>query len=262
MLGLAVFGGGCGSWTNSSVEEEKEAHYLAGKNCLQSRDFQGALKAFEKSLLVIPSSASAHFQLGSLHANNFKNPAQAIYHYEKMLSLREDHYMAEQVKEFIRACKVKIASEVALLPGDPRPAEETAKLIREKEALTNQVAQLLGQISKLKLSLSRAMAHSGAANSGRNTAAASPELPAPPAGNRKVQPAMNTQTPDSPARREKPRFIKYVLREGDNFYSLGKKYRTSTAAIQRANPQMHPLRLRPGAVVNIPFSPTMTASAR
>ena len=43
---LFISGGGCGRFSTSSVDEEKEAHYLAGKNRLYSHDFEAAKAAF------------------------------------------------------------------------------------------------------------------------------------------------------------------------------------------------------------------------
>lgn len=268
LLAAVVLLGGCGPLSNSSVDEKKEAHFLAGKKYLVNRKPERALEAFEKSLLVIPNSASAHLELGSLYLEEeFENPARAIYHFEKMLRLREDHHMAEEVRNLIDKCKMKIAGEVMPLPGSTRTSEEMNRLLREKkkltgekEKLTEKVSQLQGEIDKLKLSLDRITApRSPSPNSGQENLLAGQNSP-PSAVNRALPTAENPANPSPP--RENRRFIKHILDRGDSFYALARKYGSSAKAIQRANPSMHPKRLQIGAVVNIPLSSTLTASTQ
>lgn len=265
LLASVFFGGGCGPLKNSFVDEEKEAHYLAGKKYRSNRQHEKALKAFEQSLLVIPNSANAHFQLGSLYLEEeFQNPARAIYHFEKMLRLREDHHMAELARDSIYDCKKKIALEVGPLTGDTKTSEEISQLLREnkkleedKEKLKGKVSQLQGEIGKLKLSL--ASPRSPSPNSGEENLFAG-QNPPPPAVNRALPTAVNPANPPTP--QENRRFIKHILDQGDSFYALARKYGSSAKAIQRANPSMHPKRLQIGAVVNIPLSSTFAASTQ
>jgi len=270
LLAAAVFGGGCAPLDNSSVDEEKEAHYLAGKKYLVNRKPEKAIKAFEQSLLAIPDSANAHFQLGSLYLEEeFQNPVLAIYHFEKMLRLREGHHMAKEVREHIYKCKEKIASEVMPLPGAAQTREEMKLLIQKNKSLTDEngklrekLAQLQGEIGKLKSSLERmASSRSPSPDSGEESLLAKAgRNSAPPAGNRLSPTAGNQENPPPPP--ENPRFIKHILNQGDSFYALARKYGSSLQAIQNANPSMHPKRLQIGAVVNIPLSSTFTASTR
>lgn len=267
LLASILFGGGCGPLDNSVVDEKKEPHYLAGKKYRSNRQHEKALKAFEKSLLVIPKSANAHFELGSLYLEEeFQNPARAIYHFEEMLRLREDHHMAELARDSIYECKKKIALEVELLPGDTKTSEKINQLLREnkeleenKEKLTEKVSQLRGEIGKLKLSLNGAASpRSPSPNSGEGNLLAGQNSPS--AVNRALSTRRNPENPPKP--RENPRFIKHILDQGDSFYALARKYGSSAKAIQRANPGMHPKRLQIGAVVNVPLSSTFTASTQ
>ena len=79
---------GCLPSGQSQMEEEKESHFLAGKNCVNSMDYTGAIEEFEKALRANPDSASAHFQLGWLCEEKEPDPAVAIYHYQQFLKLR------------------------------------------------------------------------------------------------------------------------------------------------------------------------------
>ena len=52
---------GCRPGATGQGDEQKDPYYLAGKNRLQERNYQGAIDMFEKTLDVNPRSASAHF---------------------------------------------------------------------------------------------------------------------------------------------------------------------------------------------------------
>src|SRR5688572_17325149 len=79
---------GCAPGNRGQVNEEKEPHFLNGRSLVNAMDYQGAINAFGKALEVNPHSASAHFELGWLHADKASDPAAAIYHYQRYLELR------------------------------------------------------------------------------------------------------------------------------------------------------------------------------
>ena len=256
---LFISGGGCGRFSTSSVDEEKEAHYLAGKNRLYSHDFEAAKAAFEKSLLVIPQSAAAHLELGLLNYEQFENYAQAIHHFERMLEFRPDHPVAERIKDQIQACKLALASEVTLPPVNKRIESEMKRLIQENEGLTNVIGQLRTQIVKLKDSLARKPLVAAADSvegvppqAGQSAGGGSPK----PQVARDPQPGGSSQG----TARQSRMFLKHVLKSGETFYSLARRYRLDHREIQKVNPNLRPTALKIGQVVNIPLS--QTASAR
>src|SRR5205823_8087398 len=87
LLGSVALGGYLPSG-QSALDEEKEAHFLAGKSRVGEMDFKGAIDAFEQALQVNPRSAAAHFELALLFEKRGTDPAGAIYHYEQYLKLR------------------------------------------------------------------------------------------------------------------------------------------------------------------------------
>src|SRR5437016_5796801 len=87
-LVLSVFLSGCLPSNQSRLDEEKEPHFLAGKNRFNRMDYQGAFESFEKALAVNPTSAAAHFELACLCEQIEADPAAAIYHYDRYLKLR------------------------------------------------------------------------------------------------------------------------------------------------------------------------------
>src|SRR5438876_11079874 len=90
---------GCVPSGQSQLEEEKEAHYLEGKNRVNSLDYKGAIESFEKALEVNPRSASAHFELALLYEKKNPDYAAAIYHFDRFLQLRPKSEYAQVVKE-------------------------------------------------------------------------------------------------------------------------------------------------------------------
>lgn len=262
LLAVLLFsGGGCGRFTTSSVDEEKEAHYLAGKNRLYSHDYRGALEAFEKSLLVIPKSAAAHLELGLLNYEQFGDHAEAIHHFERMLQFSPDHPVADRIKDRIQACKLALAAEVTLPPVNKRIESEMKRLITENDGLTNLVNQLKGQIGQLKNSLARATTPAtagqggGAIQSSRSAEGGAARVPEP-----RVNRMPNRREAQAPETRQARMHLKHVLKSGETFYSLARRYRLNFKDIQKVNPGLRPTALKIGQVVNIPLS--QTASAR
>src|SRR5215510_3682018 len=119
---------GCLDTARSQMEEEKESHYIAGKSCLNSMDYRGAIEEFEKALKINPDSASAHFQLGCLFEEKEPDPAAAIYHYQQFLKLRPHTDNAEWIQQRIANCKQDLAKTV-LLPMTPGAQHQLEQLI-------------------------------------------------------------------------------------------------------------------------------------
>ena len=82
----------------SQVDEEKEPHFLEGKERVNSLDYDGEIDSFEKALQVNPRSASAYFELGCLCDQRQSDPAAAIYHYMHYLKLRPNGENAERAR--------------------------------------------------------------------------------------------------------------------------------------------------------------------
>src|SRR6266403_3398345 len=107
---------GCLPTSSSQGDEEKEPHFLEGKNRLQAMDYPGAIESFERALEADPRSAAAHFELGLLYDQRETDPATAIYHYNSYLKLHPQGEQAERAKARISACKQELARTIALAP--------------------------------------------------------------------------------------------------------------------------------------------------
>lgn len=222
---------GCFPASQSQFEEEKESHFLAGKNCVNSMDYGGAVEAFEKAVEVNPRSASAHFQLGWLYEEKEKDPAAAIYHYRQFLKLRPNTDNAEVVRQRIVNCKQDLAKDVLPLPVAPGMQRELEKIAEENKNLRAENEQLKALVTSLK---QQAVTNSSASPV-RQTLSGN-EQRVLPATNRQVMPGSRT----------------YVIRAGDTAASIARKSGVKLDALLAANPGVDPKRLRVGKTLNIP----------
>ena len=66
MLMLCLALAGCTPTAESQMDEQRNPHYLAGKEKLGALDYKGAIESFERAVEDNPRSALAHFELGVL----------------------------------------------------------------------------------------------------------------------------------------------------------------------------------------------------
>lgn len=231
---------GCLPSGQDEFEEEKEAHYLAGKSCLSGMDYRGAIEAFEKAAEVNPRSASAHFQLGCLYEEKVPEPAAAIYHYERFLKLRPDSDKAEFVKQRVVNCKQDLAKLVMPLPipaGMQREfeqlAEDNKRLREDNERLR---AQLAGHPS---------MFLTNAPAPGVTRPVPNPASPAAGNSSRPLPPAAGGRVP-APVQRT------HVVRAGETPMSIARKYGVKLDDLLRANPGLDARRMPAGKKINLP----------
>src|SRR5262245_50115362 len=116
LLLLCVLLAGCRLGSSSQSDEQKDPYFLAGKNRLQERDYQGAIEMFEKALDVNPRSASAHFELGVLYEQQQADYAAALYHYGRATMLNSNASFAELSRQRMQECKRELAKSVVQTP--------------------------------------------------------------------------------------------------------------------------------------------------
>jgi tetratricopeptide (TPR) repeat protein len=78
MLCLAL--AGCTPTAETQMDEQRNPHYLAGKEKLGALDYKGAIESFERAVEDNPRSALAHFELGVLFEQREADYAAALYH--------------------------------------------------------------------------------------------------------------------------------------------------------------------------------------
>ena len=248
VLGLCVMAAGiavngCSPSDQSQTDEEKEPHFVLGKGRVNAMDYQGAVEAFEQSLEANPHSAAAHFELGCLFDEKVPDPAAAIYHYEQYLKLCPNADNAEVIRQRIYRCKQQLAADVLPLPSAPVAQQQLERLAEENRQLQDEVnkwrAYYASQVAAAK------------------TNAPAPDIittqpaPAQTAQNASV-PSGSTKTSRTanPAATARPRTHTVVA--GETAVGIARKYGVKLSALEAANPEMNPTRIRVGQVLNIP----------
>lgn len=112
MLMLCLWITGCTPTAETQLDEQRNPHYLAGKEKLGALDFKGAIESFERAVEDNPRSAFAHFELGVLYEQKESDYAAALYHYNKALKLRPNGHPAEIIRQRIPGCKQELVSPI------------------------------------------------------------------------------------------------------------------------------------------------------
>jgi LysM repeat protein len=231
---------GCGPSSQSELDEEKEPHFIAGRNSINSMDYRGAIEEFEKALEVNPHNGKAHFQLGWLYEEKEPDPATAIYHYERFLKLRPNSENAEVVRQRITNCKQDLAKTVLPLPITP--------------GMQRQIDQVLDENKRLKEENERWKAYVG----GRSVPPTNPSFSATAQSRTPVPPtpAPTNPTPASgnSGTRQFPTVSRiHTVQAGETAAAIARRYGIKLDSLMSANPGLEPKRMRVGQTLNIPW---------
>lgn len=251
---------GCFPPAQGQLDEEKEPHFLTGKDRVNSMDFKGAIEAFEKALEINPHSASAHFELAWLFEQKLDPPdhAAAIYHYDRGLRLRPGYEKADLIRQRIFACKQEMAKGLAVLPGTPNLQRDWERMHAENLLLRRQLEAWQAYY-----------AGRGAA-SPTNPASVNPAgsvvstdpLPAAPRTDPVSSETANTGVSEGSApavsvpasrRPSATAAVKtHIVKTGETPLFIARKYGVTVSALLTANRGLDPRRMRVGQKVNVP----------
>lgn len=121
----------------------------------------------------------------------------------------------------------------------------------ELETLRARCAEQERQIRELEKENAHLRETGAAATKSVARPSGSPAAPAAPAAPAvAAQPAATATTPATPAAPE-PAVPTYRVKQGDTYYSIGKKFKVSPDALQAANPKVKATALRPGLVIRL-----------
>ena len=243
LLLLCLALAGCRPGVAGKRDEQKDPYFLAGKNHLQSRDYQAAIEMFEKALDVNPRSASAHFELGILYEQQQGDYASALYHYQKAVALRPDLISADLARQRIQECKRELAKSV-ITPVS------TQNLQRDLDTL-----RVENQLLKQQLQAWQNYYAGRGVNPTSNTQSPPTPVPAPTP----VQVVRQDSSPVPPVASYTPRPVSppasnrlHTIGSGETLASIARRYNVKVTALQSANPTMDAKRLRPGQALVIP----------
>ncbi len=235
---------GCLPSGHSTLDEEKEPHFLAGKSRVNTLDYQGAIECFEKALEANPRSAMAHFEAGILYEKHKQDHAAAIYHFERFLELRPGSGYAEVVRTHIMGCKQELAKAVSLGPV-------TQSLQREFEQLAQQNKILQEEVARWR---AKARAQSTA-----EAAVPGPVAPRIAPTSSAVSPATAPNTAASPSKSGNTPHAGgvasgqiHIVKSGETPTVIARKYGIKPTALMAANPRMDARRLQVGQTINVP----------
>ncbi|MDE3067900.1 MAG: LysM peptidoglycan-binding domain-containing protein [Verrucomicrobiota bacterium] len=226
---------------------------MEGEKRIDAADYRGAIHAFEESLEVNPQSAAAHFDLGWLYDQAVRDPAAAIYHYERYLKLRPNAGNAALVQERIEVCKQELAAQVP-------PPLHLAAAQRLIEQLLAQELQLQDENRRLREALNRWNAYCASLMAVRTNPTPAPEPSVVPPGPVQPTPAAVATRPavthfdrlEIPAAREAAASRTHTVVAGETATRIARRYGVSLESLLSVNPGLEPRRMAVGQVLNIP----------
>ena len=242
---------GCTPMAEPPQDEQKNPFYRTAKERLESRDYKGAIEAFEKALQLNPNGVMSHFELALVLEQREFDYAGAIYHYNKVRKLRPNGYPGDNAKERIRVCKQELAKSQAMESLVPSLPLQFEKLREENEKLNGLVATQKVQIAVLQAQLTAARA-------------AIPPTPQTGAGGtRSGNPPPGTGTTSggaggvpggagAGAGAVRNPVRTHRVRQRETFSSIARQYGVKLESLLAANPGIIPKRLRPGQILTIP----------
>ena len=249
LVGLAL--AGCLPTGTSSLDEEKEPHFVEGKSHVTAMDYTGAIDCFEQSLEVNPKSAAAHFELALIYYQKEADPAAAIYHCEQYLKLRPGADNTDTVKQLIMNCKQELARTVSLGPVTEKQQRELEKLVEENKQLSDENKRLNEEIARWRAYFAgrgpAGPTNPQVAGSAAGTAFAAATTRQPASGLASGSPT-NTgrQAPTVSGART------HTIKPGETPTMIARKYGVKLEALMAANPGLDPRRLRPGQTLSLP----------
>jgi tetratricopeptide (TPR) repeat protein len=238
LLLLAVFVlSGC--LPTTAGDEEKEAHFLAGKSHVRNMDFKGAIESFEKAVEANPKSAPAHFELGWLYDQKAVDPAAAIYHYERFLKLLPNSSKEEMVKAHVLACKQQLAQTVSLGPVTERQQREFELLAEENKRLREDIEKWRAYALRLQNQTNQPNPALPAARPTQSL------VPAQSVPTESISASRPTFTPAASSRT-------HTVKANETLRMIARQYSVKVEALMAANPRVDPRRLRIGQALIIP----------
>ena len=273
MLLLIAIACGCDTPKGADLDEQKNPHFIEGKERTKARDIKGAIEAFQRALDANPNSALAHFELGMLYEKHDEQNewryVLALYHYYRAYELRPNAYPADNAKLRMQACRQELAKAESLAPLYPAMQRELEKLREENSQIRRQLEFLQNQ-ALARTTSDRALA-SPTFGSAAATHTISDRDPASPTFGSRVaahptELTDNSRLPRPLSSSEIPAASagvasvasgsgrKHTVKERETFASIARTYRLPIQSVLAANPGVEPKRLRAGQTVNIPSS--------
>jgi len=249
MLALCVAVSGCSRTAETTLDEQQNPHYRAGKDKLSGLDYKGAIESFERAVEDNPRSVLAHFELGVLFEQHANDYVAALYHYNKALKLRPGEYPAENIRQRIPACKQELLKADSLAIMNPGALRETERLREDYATLLKRYEQLQSHLAAGQ----PASAFGGAVARARESSSSSPAS-SMLAGTNAAFRGGAGGSPVVAAAVAAGRTRTHTVKTGETPFGIARQYRVKLDALLSANPSVDPRRIRVGQLLNIPAS--------
>jgi LysM repeat protein len=211
------------------VNEEKAPFVSRGRQLELGYDYPGAIEAYHRALENHPNNSVAHYRLGWLYEREDRDPAAAIYHLQRYLKLRPNSENADMIRQRVVGCKQSLVKDVALGHLNEEMQTRMSELVEQNLRLSEENQRLTDQIARLQSGI--------------------PPKPTAPAT---APSTLQRRPPPSPATAAATGKRIHTVQKGDTYYSIAKRYRVSSTALQAANPGIDPTRLKIGQQLVVP----------
>ena len=268
-----LFGGGCSPDTFLAADEDRERNFQRAREAERLGDYEGAAEFYERAIEKNPRAAAVHLGYASLCEGSLRRHADAVYHYQRYLRLRTGDPKdpkAEDIRRRITNCTEQLATSVPLVIRSETIARDLAAVRGENLVLRGQVTQLIAGVAHwsnewqrtsqlLQQAMSGGSGSGGGLGTGTGTGSggmtrwggAAPDrgVTSPSRGVTNMAKALRGLTG---ATRGGPTFRVHRVQAGETLERVARRYGTTAAAIQRANPQVRPRHMPVGTVLRIP----------
>ena len=206
---------GCAPSGVEVVSETNEKQYQLGQDFKNQGRMEEALGAFERVIDARRDAPESHLEAGYLYLRTFKDPINAIYHFNRYLRLQPHSSQATQVGQLIETAQKEFARQ---LPAEPYEGsldridlmdliqtlkQENEGLKRELIAATSRVQQLENVLGQARRS-TQAQAYAQAGQAAQ------------------VRPSLSTTQQVAPTPTNAPRA--YTIRAGDTLSAISKRF--------------------------------------
>ncbi|MCI0747136.1 MAG: tetratricopeptide repeat protein [Verrucomicrobia subdivision 3 bacterium] len=241
---------GCSRQRAAQVDERRNPYFLEGKERIGTRDYKGAIAAFEKALEANPRSPLAHFELGVLyeqHSDQREDDyVSALYHYNQAVRLRPHAYPADNARQRIASCKQELVRSQSMAPV-------YQQTIRELDRLKEENQQLKRQLETLQLQAASHFVAPASLPGRQSLNVSSPSRSAPEPTATETPVIVQSNNVASAERALTPKRARtHTVRHGDTAYSIARAYRVSVNSLLAANPTLEARRLKIGQAITIP----------
>jgi len=252
VLSLAALG--CQPSDNILLSDGENPHLKEGLALVSAMDDKNAVRRFERALEVNPSSIRAHFELGLLEQNFNKDYVSALYHYKKVLELKQSGWPAENVRQLMAGCRQELVRSEAITPTFQAMQRDIDQLRKENDQLRDELASVQKGQTRANLNpvpeAATPVRNEEPPSSPRTTPTpASDPSPSP----RPTRPSPNQPyTPSEAVLAMRTGYITHYIKSGETLMALSRKYDVPITSIQAANRGLDPRSLRVGQPVRIP----------